>query len=82
MLDSTDPYAELAQGIGHTPAWLFHGDADNVIPVSESRRLYQALQAQGGPVRYTEYAGVGHDSWTPAYAEPEFMPWLLAQRKG
>ena len=81
MLDSTDPYAELAQRIGSTPAWLFHGDADNIIPVNESRRIQQALITAGNPVRYTEYAGVGHDSWTPAYAEPEFMPWLLAQRK-
>jgi len=38
-------------------------------------------QAGNRQLRYTEYAGVNHDSWTPAFAEPAFMPWLFRQHK-
>lgn len=70
-----------AQRLANVPAWVFHGDRDDIIPVSESREVVEALRAAGADVRYTEYKGVRHNSWDPAYAEPELMPWLLAQRK-
>jgi hypothetical protein len=38
-------------------------------------------QLGGGKFRYTEFPGVGHDSWKPAFSEPELLPWLLAQRR-
>lgn len=72
-----DAYAELAARVGALPAWLFHGELDEVIPVAESRRMAEALKSQGNEVRYTEYPGLKHDSWTRAYAEPEFPRWLL-----
>lgn len=75
-----DPYAETARAIGSVPVWAFHGAADPRVPVSESRKLTDALEASGGNVRYTEYPGVGHDSWNQAYWEEELIPWMLAQR--
>ncbi len=75
-----DAYAATARAIGKTPVWAFHGEADRVIPVSESRRLVEALRALGGDVRYTEYEGVGHNSWDQAYAEPELWEWLFRLR--
>ncbi|HYL15517.1 MAG TPA: PHB depolymerase family esterase [Terriglobales bacterium] len=77
----TDPYAETGRRIGKTPVWIFHGDADPAVPVEESRKMVEALRAVNTNVRYTEYPGVGHNSWDKAYAEPEFVPWLLAQHK-
>ena len=74
-----DPYAETARRVGNTPVWIFHGDADDSVPVDESRKMYAALQAAGANARYTEYPGVGHNSWDKAYAEPDLMPWLLNQ---
>jgi predicted peptidase len=74
-----DPYAETARRIGPTPVWIFHGDADDTVPVEESRKMAQALQAAKANVHYTEYPGVGHNAWDKAYAEPELVPWLLAQ---
>jgi predicted peptidase len=76
----SDPYAETARRIASTPIWIFHGGADPTVPVEESRKMAQALQAAKANVRYTEYPGVGHDSWDKAYAEPELVPWLLAQK--
>ncbi len=78
--NEADPYADVARKIGKTPAWVFHGSADDTIPVAESRAMVAALKSAGGRVRYTEYPGVGHNSWDRAYAEPNFFPWLLARR--
>ncbi len=64
----------------HTALWVFHGDADAVVPVALSRKMVQAIRAAGGRVRYTEYANVNHDSWTPAFAEPDLLKWLFSQR--
>jgi len=74
-----DPYAETARRIGNTPVWIFHGDADPAVPVEESRKMYAALLAVHANVKYTEFPGVGHDSWLKAYAEPNFVTWLLQQ---
>lgn len=77
---SADPYTAVARKIGKTPVWVFHGDADDTIPVTESRKMVEALRAASGNVRYTEYPGVKHNSWDKAYSEPELPTWLLAQR--
>ena len=75
----SDPYAETAKRIGTTPLWVFHGGADDTVPVEGSRQMVEALRKAGGNVKYTEYPGVGHNSWDKAYAEPDFVPWLLSQ---
>ena len=38
-------------------------------PSARSRRMIEAIRRAGGDPRYTELAGVGHDSWTPAYTD-------------
>jgi predicted peptidase len=75
-----DPYTPVAQKIGKTPVWIFHGAVDAVVPVAESRKMNEALKASGGNVKYTEYEGVNHNSWEKAYAEADFFTWLLAQK--
>lgn len=79
-LHSADRYTAIAQKVGRTPTWVFHGSDDRVVPVTESRRMVEALKAAGGNVHYTEYEGAGHNVWNRAYTEPDFLPWLLAQR--
>jgi predicted peptidase len=76
-----DPYGEAASHLTKVPIWAFHGDADPRVPVTESRKLTEAVKARGGNVRYTEYPGVAHNAWDRAYWEEELLPWLLAQRK-
>jgi predicted peptidase len=78
---ASDPYQAVAQKVGSTPVWVFHGGADTVVPVSESRKMVDALKASGGNVRYNEYEGVGHNSWDKAYSEPEFFSWLLSHKR-
>lgn len=72
---------DAASRIAHIPHWVFHGEADNVIPVTESRVMVEALRTAGADVRYTEYPGVLHNSWDRAYAEPELFPWLLRKAR-
>jgi predicted peptidase len=75
-----DPEEEIARRIGNTPAWVFHGTEDQIVSVEGSRRIVAALRRLGNNANYTEYAGVGHNSWDKAYAEPELVPWLLSHR--
>ena len=63
------------------PIWCFHGDADKAVPVQRSRSMVAAVKAAGGTPRYTEMAGVGHDSWTPAYRDPAVLTWLFQQHR-
>ena len=60
---------------------IFHGDADNIVPVSGSRQAYKALKAAGADVEYFEYPGVGHTSWNQAFNQSDFMGWLFSQKK-
>jgi len=69
-----------AASIAQVPVWAFHGDQDNVVKTSRSRNIVAALKVAGGAPKYTEYPGVGHASWTKAFADPEVLPWLFAQR--
>lgn len=78
-LKSGDRFQPIALKVGRTPAWLFHGADDRIVPVDESRGIVEALKANDGNVRYSEYEGVGHDVWTKALREKELLPWLLAQ---
>ncbi|MGQ9504990.1 MAG: alpha/beta hydrolase-fold protein [Thermogutta sp.] len=70
---------ERAGEIAHIPMWIFHGGADPVVPVKLSQDMVKALEKAGGKVRYTEFPGVGHNSWSKAYQEPELRKWLFEQ---
>jgi predicted peptidase len=63
------------------PIWVFHGGADPVVPVGNSRVMVRELKAAGAKVIYAEYPGVQHDSWKNAFAEPELLPWLFEKSK-
>jgi predicted peptidase len=70
-----------AEKVADVPIWAFHGDKDNAVPVGRSRTMVEALKKAGGHPKYTEYAGVGHNSWDKAYADPELLKWLFAQKR-
>jgi len=63
------------------PVWLFHGGHDKVVPVEASRAYDAKLKALGAEEKYTEYPGVGHNSWDNMFVEPGVMPWLFQHRK-
>jgi predicted peptidase len=81
FLNAPDVYQALALLITTKPIWIFHGDADESVPVEQSRKLVAALKSAGAPVRYTEYSGAGHAIEERALAEPELMTWLLSHTR-
>jgi predicted peptidase len=61
--------------------WAFHGDSDTAVKPKRSREMVEALKSAGGNPKYTEYQGIGHDSWTATYADPQVYAWLFAQKR-
>ena len=63
------------------PIWVFHGSKDRVVPQQKSEELIKALKEAGNKsVKFTSYKGVGHDSWTRTYNNPDFYRWLFSHR--
>jgi len=52
------------------PIRLFHGSADDYVPVAPCRAYVDRLKAKGKDVQLTEYAGAGHVFDGQAYKKP------------
>ena len=63
------------------PIWVFHGEEDPIIPISESEAMVDKLRKMGRDVKFTKYPDVGHDSWIKAYQTEELYKWLLQQKR-
>jgi poly(3-hydroxybutyrate) depolymerase len=71
----------FAENAARLRVFIFHGDADPVVSVGDSRRMvarFKALGWLGKTVTYTEYAGVDHRAWVPAYKDAELLRKLAA----
>jgi len=78
IYDMDDTDFEGLENIINIPTWVFHGIIDDIAPLAESVIIVEKLRALGGNVKATYYPGVGHDSWTITYDNPEFYEWLLS----
>jgi predicted peptidase len=74
--------------LGVVPIWAFHGDADDVVPVSTATEPMESLgECPAAPrleATMTVYPGVDHDSWTPTYdlsAGHDIYAWMLNQTR-
>ena len=64
-----------------TAITIYHGDKDDAVFVENSRAAYRALKKIGKIPRYIEFPGCGHNSWDPAFNQPDFLEWLFRQSK-
>lgn len=64
-----------------TKWWVFHGGKDDVVPPELSEKMVDALKAAKAAVKFTLYPEANHNSWDPAFAEPELLSWLFKQKK-
>jgi len=73
---------ERLKKVRKMPIRIYNGGSDNVVSPEYSRNAYIELKAMGSQqVEHIEFPGVGHNSWTPAFAEPDFLSWLFLQKK-
>jgi predicted peptidase len=72
----------MARRLKNIPAWVFHGEKDNVVPIKRSEEMVDALKAAGGDVKFTRYPEAGHDSWTESYNNPALFEWFLQHKRG
>lgn len=63
------------------PVRMYHGDVDDIVPLQESVTMLRELNRRGGKAELIIYHGLGHSAWTPAYKEPDLVPWLLSQNR-
>ncbi|RAJ87822.1 phospholipase/carboxylesterase [Chitinophaga dinghuensis] len=66
---------------GKVPVWIFHGGADPIVPVTASRAYAEKLKSLGAEYKYTEYAGVEHNSWDKVFVQPGVLEWLFKHKK-
>lgn len=63
------------------PAWAFHGERDNIIPVSSAQSIVNQFKECGGKIDFTIYPDLSHDCWTRTYNNPELYTWFLKHNK-
>jgi len=83
QLEALSPPA-IAQNAAHMQVMIFHGTDDPTVPVQDSRKMvarYRALGWLGKNVSYTEYPGVKHDAWIPAYKGAALLRRLAGMRR-
>lgn len=71
----------FAAELGGTAIWIFHGNADPVVPYTCSVLMHEALLAAGRTdVKFTTFDGADHNIW-PLLADTEGVyEWLFAQK--
>ena len=63
------------------PMWAFHGEKDDVIPLSNAQSVINTLVRCGGNPIFTTYPDLYHDAWTRTYDNPAIYDWLLTKKK-
>jgi len=63
------------------PLWILHGAKDDVVDPKLSLNMASAIISAGGFPKLTLYDFANHNSWDPAFAEPELLTWLFSKIK-
>jgi predicted peptidase len=70
-----------ASSFKKVPLWVFHGAKDNVVPVSQSQKMVEALKGELAEVKYTEYPEGDHGIVGKVLADKSLHEWLFSQRR-
>ena len=73
--------ATTASALKKTKWWVFHGGKDDVVPPKLSEDMVNALKEVKASVKFTLYPDANHNSWDSAFAEPDLLSWLFAQKR-
>ena len=72
--------ASKAEKLKDQPIWVFHGAKDDIVDISYSKKMYDALKKYGN-IEFTVYPEAMHDSWTATYDNPKLYEWLLSHSR-
>lgn len=67
--------------IKNIPIYIYHGDCDDIVPISESINMMKRINKSGGNARIEICYGLGHNAWDIAYTDKKLENWMLSQRK-
>lgn len=67
-----------AGSLKDVPIYMFHGDCDKVIPISESVAMLRCVNLSGGKAKLEILNGVEHNAWDYAYSDSKLEEWLLS----
>ena len=70
-----------AHRLAGLPVLVWHGTADERVPVARSQAMVKALRALDIPVQFTELPGVGHNAWDRAYGPEGCLEELFAAQR-
>jgi predicted peptidase len=63
------------------PLWIFHGSQDDVVNPIYSIQMAEAILEAGGYPKFTLFENANHNSWDPAFAQEDLLPWLFSNTK-
>ena len=72
---------EKVSAMINIPLWIFHGVKDDVVHPRYSIMMMKAIQSAGGKAKISLYPNANHNSWDPAFAEPDFLQWMFSKKK-
>lgn len=74
---------KLASNIAKVPVWVLHGNADRAVPMSESKKIVDAVKKANpkAPIKLTIIKGGTHGSVENLFHKDETYAWLFKQNK-
>lgn len=73
----------VASRVAKLPIWAFHGLRDDIVDPDETRSIVAAVRSERerlgldpAETRMTLFEDANHNSWDPAFAEPELSGWF------
>ena len=73
----------------YKPSFLFSDESVDYIEKTQGQydfetttdTAYKTLKQAGAKIVYREFAGCTHNSWNPAFNDPDLFTWLFKQKK-
>ena len=70
---------QLVCAMKNVPAWVFHGNKDEQVPIQRSEEMVQALKKCGGSPKFTVLKGQKHDIHR-IYADEQIYRWMYRHK--
>ena len=59
------------------PVFMYHGDCDDVVPISESVDMLNSINKRGGNAQLKICYGVKNNAWDYAYTDDSLIDWMM-----